>query len=137
MKKITILLLFISALYSNCKKKIEEKQLDLLYQIITEGRWYVEQYKENSIDVTGDFFGYEFQFYKDDTVDGIKVGGVKKGTWKGNLSEKTIVAAFPSAAGDTLKRLTATWKIIDSGLDFVEAQTTTSTGINRLSLQKK
>jgi hypothetical protein len=122
---------------SSCKKAIEQKQEDLLYQIITNGRWYVEQYTDNTKDVTADFFGFEFQFYSNNTVDGIKSNITKSGTWSGDFNAKTIVSAFPAAAGDTLKRLTYTWKITDSYIDFVKAETTTSTGKNTLHLRKK
>jgi hypothetical protein len=122
---------------SSCKKAIEQKQEDLIYQIITNGRWYVELYKEDAADVTADFFGYEFQFYNNNTVDGIRNNVAKSGTWSGDANTKTIVSAFPPAAGDTLKRLTFTWKITDSALDFVKAETTTATGKNTLQLRKK
>ncbi len=122
---------------ASCKKAIEQKQEDLLYQIITNGRWYVENYTADTVDVTADFFGFEFQFYNNNTVDGIKGSATKNGTWSGNFNTKTIVSAFPAAAGDTLKRLTYTWKITDSYIDFVKAETTTSTGKNTLHLRKK
>jgi hypothetical protein len=137
MKKLLFAVFVVVAGLASCKKTVEQKQEDLLYQVITNGRWYVEQYKENTTDVTGDFFGYEFQFYNNNTVEGIKSSVSKRGTWSGDSNTKTITAAFPASAGDTLKRLTYTWKIVDSYLDFVKAETTTATGKNTLNLRKK
>lgn len=131
------LILVVLGSIASCKKAIEQKQEDLLYQIITDGRWYVEQYKENGNDVTADFFDYQFQFYSSNKVDGIKGSDIRSGTWIGDANAKTIVAAFPASAGDTLKRLTYTWKIVDSYIDFVKAETTTAIGKNTLNLRKK
>jgi hypothetical protein len=120
-----------------CKKAIEAKQKSIIVEAMTNGRWYVEQYKANTADVTADFFGYEFQFYESGAVDGIKGTAKQSGTWSADISNYTITAGFPAAASDTLKRLNYTWKITDSYLDYVEAKTTTSTGDNILHLRKK
>jgi hypothetical protein len=121
----------------SCKKAIEQKQKDIIVQAMTTGHWYVEQYLDTTTDVTGDFFGYEFQFYENGTVDGIINTSTKKGTWSSDITKYTITAAFPPSAGDTLKRLNYTWKITDSYLDYVKAKTTTVNGDNILHLRKK
>jgi hypothetical protein len=127
----------IAFLSFSCKKAIEQKQKNIIINAMTNGRWLVELYKENTTDVTGDFLGYEFQFYENGNVDGIKSTVIKSGTWTTDISNYTISAAFPANAGDTLKRLNYTWKITDSYLDYVEAKTTISTGENILHLRKK
>jgi hypothetical protein len=122
-----------------CKKLIQQKEQDIIMNAITQGRWYVEQYKQNSTDITGDFLRYEFQFYTNGTVDGINTSTtvVQSGTWTGNAANHTITAAFPPAAGDTLSKLNYTWKITDSYLDYVVANTATASGNNILHLRKK
>jgi hypothetical protein len=138
MKKTLLLsIITLSIISFSCKKAIEQKQKDIIVQAMTTGHWYVEQYLDTSTDVTGDFFGYEFQFYENGTVDGIINTSTKKGTWSSDISNYTITAAFPLSAGDTLKRLNYTWKITDSYLDFVKAKTTTASGDNILHLRKK
>jgi hypothetical protein len=122
---------------SSCKKAIEQKQKDIIIEAMTTGRWFVEQYKDTTTDVTADFFGYEFQFYENGKVDGILNTTTISGTWSSDVSNYTITAAFPPAASDTLKRLNYTWKITDSYLDYVEAKTTTASGDNILHLRKK
>jgi hypothetical protein len=109
----------------------------IIVQAMTTGHWYVEQYLDSTTDVTGDFFGYEFQFYENGTVDGIINTSTQKGTWSSDITNYTITAAFPLSAGDTLKRLNYTWKITDSYLDYVKAKTTTGSGDNILHLRKK
>jgi hypothetical protein len=133
-----ILLLAGSTLLSfSCKKAIQQAQKNIIIDAMTNGRWYVEQYKDSSTDVTGDFFGYEFQFYENGNVDGIKTPVTKSGTWSSDINNYTITANFPVAAGDTLRRLNYTWKITDSYLNYVEAKTTTANGDNILHLRKK
>ena len=121
----------------SCKKTIEQAKKNAIVNAVTNGRWYVEQYKQDTTDVTADFFGYEFQFYENGTVDGIKGTSTSSGTWVTDISNYTITAAFLPAAGDTLNRLSYTWKITDSALDYVSATATTSTGSNTLHLRKK
>ena len=54
-----ILLLAGSTLLSfSCKKAVQQAEKNIIIDAMTNGRWYVEQYKENTADVTGDFFGY-------------------------------------------------------------------------------
>lgn len=121
----------------SCKKAIEAQQRNIILDAMTNGRWYVQQYKENIADVTTEFTGYEFQFYENGNVDGIKGGLSSRGTWTTDISNYTITAQFGATAGDTLKRLNYTWKITDSYLDYVEAKTNTSNGDNILHLRKK
>jgi hypothetical protein len=133
-----IVLLTGTTLFSfSCRKAVEQAQKNIIIDAMTNGRWYVEQYKENSTDVTGDFFGYEFQFYENGNVDGIKTPVTKSGTWSSDITNYTITASFPANAGDTLRRLNYTWKITDSYLNYVEAKTTTGNGDNILHLRKK
>jgi hypothetical protein len=122
----------------SCKKAIENKEKQLILQAMTNGRWYVELYKDTTTDVTGDFFGYEFQFYEDNNVEGIHNGVVRSnGSWSADIGTYSITANFPVSAGDTLRRLNYTWKITDSYTDYVEAKTTTASGDNILHLRKK
>ena len=134
---IFILLSGILLLSFSCKKAVKEVQKNIIIDAMTNGRWFVEQYKENTNDVTADFFGYEFQFYENGNVDGIKTPVTKSGTWSSDIAAYTITASFPANAGDTLRRLNYTWKITDSYLNYVEAKTTTSNGDNILHLRKK
>ena len=138
LKSLLVVILAVMTLATfSCKKAVEAQQRNIIIDAMTNGRWYVQQYKENTNDVTGDFLGYEFQFYENGNVDGIRNTVVQSGTWTTDISNYTITAGFGANAGDTLKRLNYTWKITDSYLDYVEAKTTTAAGDNILHLRKK
>jgi len=138
MRKTTFFLFLLTSLFcGSCKKFIEDQQRNIIIDAMTNGRWYVELYTDNTTDVTADFFGYEFQFYENGNVDGIKGASTKSGTWSADVNNYTITAVFPPSAGDTLKRLNYTWKIADSYLDYVKAKTMGATGENILHLRKK
>jgi len=139
MKKLLLITCLFTAIGAlSCKKAIENKEKQLILQAMTNGRWYVEQYKDTTTDVTGEFFGYEFQFYEDNNVEAIYNGVVKSnGPWSADINTYSITANFPVSAGDTLRRLNYTWKITDSYTDYVEAKTTTASGDNILHLRKK
>jgi hypothetical protein len=123
----------------SCKKIIQQKEKNIIIDAMTNGHWYVEQYKQDSsTDITTRFTGYEFQFYENGNVDGIKNTVLNSsGTWSSDINNYTITANFPATANDTLKLLNYTWKITDSYLDYVEANTSTATGKNILHLRKK
>ena len=55
----TCVLLFAAALLvsnSSCKKLIQQKEKNIIVDAITNGHWYVEQYKQDSIDLTECFY---------------------------------------------------------------------------------
>lgn len=128
-----ILFLFISL---GCKKKIEDKQKDILVEAMTNGIWIVEFYKEDTVDITTDFSGYEFQFFENGTVNANKGGTITSGTWSGDINTATITSNFPTA-GNPLLKLNGTWKVTDSYWNYVEAEMNTPTGKNKLHLLKK
>ncbi|MBC7905024.1 MAG: hypothetical protein H7Y27_16470 [Gemmatimonadaceae bacterium] len=134
--KLYLLLILVLAGFS-CKKAIEKQKTNIIIEAMTNGRWYVELYKDNGTDVTSNFSGYEFQFYENSTVDGIAGAVTKKGTWNADINNYTIVASFPQTFGQPLTMLNYTWKITDSYLDYVEANTVTGSGTNILHLRKK
>src|SRR4051812_32617040 len=112
MKKLLLIAsVFASIGFFSCKKAIENKEKQLILQAMTNGRWYVELYKDTTTDVTGEFFGYEFQFYEDNNVEAIYNNVVKShGPWSADISPYSITASFPASASDTLRRLNYTWK---------------------------
>lgn len=132
-----LLLILITGTLFSCKKAIQQKEEDIILDAVTTGLWFVEQYKQDSTNLTTDFTGYDFQFYKNGNVDGILGTVIKTGTWTSDISSYTISASFPAASGDTLRLLNHTWKITDSYLNYVEATTPTTSGNNTLHLRKK
>lgn len=105
-------------------------------EIITSGDWYVEQYVEDSTNVTSEFLNYLFHFHEDRTVTGIRGAEIFNGTWQENISDISITSTFPTAP-DPVKKLNGRWKIKDSSKEFVRAEMSTATGINLLRLRKK
>ncbi|HMC84761.1 MAG TPA: hypothetical protein VKI61_04520 [Chitinophagaceae bacterium] len=136
-KRLLLIAAFAGMLLFSCKKAIQQQEENIIVNAVTSGHWYVELYTQDSTDITNDFLGYEFQFYKNNNVDGIKNSVTTTGTWSTDINAYTITSAFPGNASDTLKLLNYTWKITDSYLDYVEAKTTTSNGDNILHLRKK
>lgn len=130
-----VLLLILTSSLS-CKKFVENKQRDAILDAMTNGVWFVEQYFENSANITGEFLNYEFQFYENGNVKGTRGMDVANGTWIADVDKYTITADFPTG-GDTLVKLNHTWKLTDSYLDYVEAETNTQAGKNILHLRKK
>lgn len=128
-------LLFLPFLFS-CKKTIDKKKEDLVIAAMTSGRWYVEEYLAGSNNVTAEFNGYEFQFYSNGTVEGIKSSATTSGTWAGDAANYTISSNFPGAALP-LNRLNGVWKIKNNDWVSVYAYLTVGSETNFLRLRKK
>lgn len=136
MKKLIPYALVWLVMAASCQKLIDKKKEQIVLDIMTSGEWYVEQYFENTTDITGDFLNYQFRFKGDRTVTGARGAELYDGTWTENVSTVSITAQFPTAP-DPVKKLNGTWKIKDSAPDFVKAELATPAGKNMLRLRKK
>jgi hypothetical protein len=120
----------------SCQKLIDKKKKQLMIDVITGSDWYVEQYFEDSVNITSEFLNYTFRFNKDYTVTGTLDTEVSTGTWEASIPDETITSQFPTAT-DPVKKLNGVWKITDSYIDYVEAERSTTSGKNILHLRKK
>jgi hypothetical protein len=122
--RIFMFLMALVLVASGCKKQIEEKKEDLLLNLIVDGQWVVAKYMQGTVNMTGDFSPYSFQFKKNYTVEAIIDDAVvKTGTWNGSIATRTIISNFPNA-NPILQMLNGTWLVTDSGLDYVESKQT-------------
>lgn len=131
-----LLVLLTLATATSCKKWLDKKKEEMALSIMTGGDWYVEEYLEDSVNITSGFADYLFRFKEDRTVTGTRGAEVHSGTWQEVVSSLSIVSEFPTAP-DPLQKLNGTWKFKDSSREFVKAEMTTATGKNRLFLRKK
>jgi hypothetical protein len=134
---ISILVLFVALSFS-CKKFIQQQEEKAAINIITNGKWYVEQYVQNDSDVTASFSGYLFKFDANGIVTGANDSVSEKGLWTPDIASKTISSTFPSANAP-VSLLNGTWKIKDSYNDLVVASYTDTTlkTSNTLRLRKQ
>lgn len=136
MRPLLIALFAFVPLTFSCKKIVEKKKENVVMEAITNGRWFVKEYKAASLYVTAEFDGYEFQFYSDGRVDGILNSTVTNGSWTGNIDQMTITSNF-GGAGQPLSRLNGLWKITDNSYTNVSAYNVNGADTNFLELQKK
>jgi len=135
-KKLLIFVFAFIPLTYSCNKIIEEKKKDVVVDAMTDGRWYVKDYKAAGIFVTSEFNGYEFQFYEDGKVQAILNTSTTNGVWSGDINQLTITANF-TAAQPPITRLNGAWKILDNSWTYVKAYNVSGVDTNFLELQKK
>lgn len=141
MKQLFILS-FSLLLFTGCKKIIKQTREQIaetmIVKAITDGRWTVSVYKNDTEDFKAEFDGYEFQFKTDRFVDAIK-NSVKEstGTWNEDRVNIAIIADYPTTATTTLQRLDGNWKLKDSNWTWVKAQQTINGKLVTLELTKK
>jgi hypothetical protein len=128
--------IFFGLCFFSCKKLVQQQEQNAAINIITDGVWYVQMYNQDSIDITNSFSGYVFQFKQDGTVTGTKDSIATTGTWSANITNRTITSNFPSAPSP-LNKLNSVWKITDSGVDYVVANTVINDSTENLRLQKQ
>ena len=138
MKRILLYILVAVCLVGNssCKKAIDKEKENIVLNLMTSGRWYLEKITEQGFDITSDYAGYEFQFYKNNTLDAIKNNVVQSVNWSGTLSSLTFTSNFPGA-GDPLDRLNHLWTIKDYYIDLVFAEADSPNGVITIRFRKK
>lgn len=127
---------------TSCKKIVKRTQEEiaetLIVKAITDGRWTVSVYKDDTNDYLSEFSGYEFQFKTDRTVDAIKNSATEStGTWNEDKVNIAIIADYPASSTLTLQRLDGNWKLKDSNWTWVKAQQTINGQLVTLELRKK
>jgi len=141
MKSFKILLLCLTGLMlimpiGACKKSVQNLKEDYVVSVMTQGRWFLENYTEYGVDKTSDFQAYEFQFYKDSKLDAFSTSAVSTGTWTGDVNAVTLTVNFSSSAG-VLNRLNYVWRFIKSNVGLAFAETTTPNGLISIRLRRK
>ena len=132
-----VIILFMTGMNTGCKKAVVDTSKELLLEIMTNGRWVVEVYSQDNIDLTAEYTGYEFQFYRDGNLQGIKGSDVTNGTWVPDTRNLTMQSSFPLGSNTLLIRLNETWKITKSSMSHVEAKPLSNTKTAYLKLIKK
>jgi hypothetical protein len=121
---------------SACKKKTEAVQQDLILEAMVNGKWKMSWFKENNVGIP-DFDGYEFQYYRDYTVDATKDNTTKRGNWSGSAAAMTTSADFPAAVGNPLLKINGTWRILRNSWTYVEAEQIIGALVKTMRLDKK
>lgn len=121
-----------------CKKQIRKIQENIVLDVMTSGTWVVTRMEEGSSNTTAQFNGYEFQFYRNRTVDAILNGTkVQSGTWEALEAAQSIQANFSNVNGDLLPKLNGTWRIYSVSLTSVKSNQMIGGTEWKLDLNKK
>lgn len=121
---ILILLSLTATCLLGCKKAVTELQTKALIDIITSGRWVVDQFTDGSVDVTQDYRSYEFKFNENGTVDAYQGTAITSGTFVVDAINTRISSRFPTGSAPVLIRLSETWTVTKASLSLVEAKPT-------------
>jgi hypothetical protein len=138
-RPILTLLLLLPLLLGSCKKltdKVEDAREQAAVDIVTNGRWKIVAFSTGTTDQTTLFDGYLFQFNQNQTVDAYQGNTLtSSGTFVYDISARTITSGFPTQA-PPLGLLNGTFRVTDSGVDFVKAEMTVSGELRKLHMIK-
>src|SRR5437773_1058814 len=135
MKRSAFILITCLSLFS-CHKAVENAAENAILNAMTDGQWVITSFTTNGTDITADFNGYKFQYYRNYTVDAIKNAVVEKtGTWQADAVGMNISGNFPNAV-NPLVLINGTWHITDNSWTFVKATMTIGSETRTLRLDK-
>ncbi|MEO5997229.1 MAG: hypothetical protein ABIN89_10830 [Chitinophagaceae bacterium] len=127
---------FLSMSIQSCKKTIDKQKENYVLDVLTNGRWFLENYTENYFDYTYDFMEYEFQFYENGKLDAITATSTISGTWVGDVDNLTVTVNFP-VTGTQLSRLNHVWQWLGANVGLVFAEIVTPTQKITIRFKKK
>lgn len=111
----------------SCKKSLDERKEEYILGVMTNGRWFLEYYMEDGVEMTETFKDYEFQFYKSGKLDGTKNNITQTGNWSGDINTLILVVNF-SSPGEVLQKLNHRWQWLKANIGLVFAETQTASG---------
>lgn len=111
----------------SCKKSSDERKEEYILGVMTNGRWFLEYYAENGVDMTQDFNGYEFQFYESGKLEGTKNNTTQTGKWSGDINTLILTVNF-SSPDNVLQKLNHQWQWLKANIGLVFAETQTALG---------
>lgn len=120
----------------SCKKDIDKQKQDYVLGVLTGGRWFLDNYTLNDVDVTSNFSEYEFKFYENGKMDAITSSSVVSGTWSGDVTNLTFTVTLPTS-DPKLVRLNYVWQWLKSNIGVVFAENVTPTQKISIRLKKK
>jgi len=121
-----IMALPVMTLFS-CKKSLDERKEEYILGVMTNGRWFLEYYAENGVDMTADFNGYEFQFHESGKLDGTRNNLTQTGNWSGDINTLILTVNF-SSPDAVLQKLNHRWQWLKANIGLVFAETQTALG---------
>lgn len=124
--------------YLALKKPAAQAQLSAVKSLVTQGKWKVNLYRDNGVDETNNYTGYEFQFKPNGTVIATKDESLLSGTWRSAVDGRKPKLYMEFASASHLDELSEDWQIIKQGSGSLELEDTTTGhgGIDYLNLQK-
>jgi hypothetical protein len=119
-------------------RKQETAKLNAVKSVITQGKWKVNMYRDNGVDETNNYTGYEFQFKPNGTIIATKDDNFLSGTWRGGVEDRKTKLHMEFAQTSLLDELSEDWQVTKRKADSLELEDTTTGhgGIDYLNLQK-
>jgi hypothetical protein len=139
MNRRLLFLLLLLPFLGGCKKvldKVDDAQQQAAIDIVTNGRWKMVSFSTGTNDQLALFNGYLFQFNTNQTVDAYQGNTlVMSGTFVYDLNARTITSGFNTTT-EPLVLLNGTYRVTDSGSDFVKAEMTVNGALRKLHMIK-
>ena len=106
--------------------------------LMTQGKWKVNQYRDNGVDETSNYTGYEFLFKPNGTLVAMKDNNMLSGHWKSEVGKKEAKLSLDFDSASDLDELSENWQIINKTDRTIELEETAAgySGIDYLNLER-
>lgn len=122
-----IVALPVMTMFSCKKKSLDERKEEYILGVMTNGRWFLEYYMEDGVEMTDSFKDYEFQFYEGGKLDASKNNTTQTGNWSGDINTLVLTVHF-SSPDKVLQKLNHHWQWLKANIGLVFAETQTASG---------
>ncbi|MCE3280675.1 MAG: hypothetical protein K0S44_2866 [Bacteroidetes bacterium] len=120
------------------RKFIYTAKLKAVNMLMTQGKWKVNQYRDNGVDETSNYTGYEFLFKPNGTLVAMKDNNMLSGHWKSEVDKKETKLSIDFDSASDLDELSEDWQVLnktDHSIELEEPATGYS-GIDYLNLER-
>jgi hypothetical protein len=113
-------------------------KIEAVKSVVTNGKWKVNLYRDNGLDQTNNYTGYELRFKPNGTLIATKDETLHSGTWRTIVEDRMTKLYLDFDTATHLDELSEDWLIKrqESGSFELEDLTTGHGGVDYLNLQK-
>lgn len=110
-----LLLMALAVLVSfpSCTKDDDNSSPNEVSNLVQQGKWQISSFKEDNIDETAHFTGYEFTFNSNGSVSAVKAGTTVSGTWTAGTDDSKTKLILNFGLTSPFDELNEDWQVLE------------------------
>ena len=108
--------------FSSCTKDDDNTSPDEISNLVQEGKWRIASFKEDNIDETAQFTGYEFRFGSNGSVGAAKAGTTVSGSWATGTDDSKTKLMLNFGLTAPFDELNEDWQVLEKSSTSIKLQ---------------